>query len=152
MNQLQAIKNKLFPSVDNTVECFLEHFFSDKIYVRQITMPGGAFVKGERHKTSHLNCVARGRVIIYDMKLGKLIAIDATERPVIFESMAGVSKTLYIHEETVWQTIHENPYDCRNVPELEELLVDPLTEAEREMPELAGFSHLLQQEGQKCLS
>jgi len=151
MNPLQAIKNKLFTKPPESVECFLEHFFSDKIYIRQLTMPGGAFVKGERHKTTHLNCIIKGKVIVYDMVNEKLVALDATYKPIIFESKAGVSKTLYIHQKTIWQTIHENPDNCQNIPTLEKSLVDPLTPEELELPEFTRFSNLMLQEGQKCL-
>lgn len=108
------------------VECFLEHHFSEGIYVRQIFMPGGTFVQGKEHKTRHLNVVIKGKVL---MQQGEdIVSIIA---PATFESEAGVSKLLYIHEDTIWQTIHVNEDNETDVDTLEDRLVrEPMLESE----------------------
>lgn len=106
------------------VECYLEHHFSDGVYVRQIFMPANTFVQGKTHKTRHLNVVIQGKVL---MQHGDdIVSIVA---PATFESDAGVSKLLYIHEDTIWQTIHLNPDDETDIDTLEERLVtEPMLE------------------------
>lgn len=129
------------------VECTLEHFFSDGIYVRQITMPGGAFVKGKVHKTKHLNVVIRGKVLMLDSD-GTINVIHATKHPVTFESEAGVSKLLYIHEETVWQTIHTNEENEEDVTLLEDQLVESYDELDEALmlEEMETFRKLIEGE------
>lgn len=100
------------------VECFLEHHFSDGIYVRQIFMPAGTFVQGKEHKTRHLNVVITGQVL---MKSDD--GIVTIQAPATFESEPGVSKLLYIHSDTIWQTIHVNEADERDIDTLENRLV-----------------------------
>jgi hypothetical protein len=101
------------------VECPLEHRFSPGVYVRQITMPAGAFVIGHKHKTQHLNIVMTGRARV--MMNGIIEEIVA---PCIFESQSGVQKVLLIEEDMVWATVHTNHDDCQDVVKLEEKLID----------------------------
>ncbi len=106
------------------VECKLEHFFSDGIYIRQITMPSGSFIQGCPHKTKHLNVVISGRVLMADTNQAVDAGFLAIQGPCTFESIPGEVKTLYIEEETIWQTIHANDDNERNISILEKRLVD----------------------------
>ena len=83
------------------VECPLKHYFSDGIYVREITMPAGAVIIGKIHKYSHMNIISKGHVTFSDET-----GIRTIKAPYTFRSNAGSKKALYIHEETVWSTIH----------------------------------------------
>lgn len=100
------------------LECPVTHIFSPGIYVREIFMPAGAIIVGYVHKTRHLNVVLTGRATVH--MEGDTREIEA---PMTFESGPGVQKVLLIHEDVLWQTIHHNPKDCRNVRKLEERLV-----------------------------
>lgn len=129
------------------VECLLEHFFSDGVYVRQITMPGGSFVVGKEHLTRHLNVIISGRVLMYDQFTEEIFVIQG---PCTFESEPGVSKTLYIHSDTIWQTVHANVNNEQDTAKLESILVvEPLIE-EDYMPALETFKQLI--ESQPCHS
>lgn len=75
--------------------------FAPGVYVREVTMPEGAFVIGHEHKTEHFNFVLSGRASV--LMEGKVSQIEG---PCIFVSGAGVRKVLYIHEEMRWATIH----------------------------------------------
>jgi hypothetical protein len=89
------------------VEAPLEHHFFDQCYIRGITMPAGTQVIGCKHKTQHANIVTRG---LCDVLIeGRWEKIDARFHPLIFGSNPGVIKSLIIHEETQWLTVHVTP-------------------------------------------
>lgn len=67
-------------------------------------MPKGAYVVGKEHKTRHLNILTHGRITIWTVH-GRL-DLCADKGPVIFESLAGVKKALYIHEDAIFLTAH----------------------------------------------
>lgn len=125
------------------VECTLEHYFSDGVYIRQITMPGGSFVQGAKHLTRHLNVVVSGEVMLFDPDTNEIKVIKG---PCTFESEPGVQKTLYIHSDTVWQTIHVNPDDERDTAKLEGSLVEYPAIGEDYMPLLLTFKQLIEGE------
>lgn len=115
------------------VECPLVHRFAPSIYLREITMPAGTVVIGHEHKTEHFNIILKGhcRVIID----GELQDIKA---PCTFVSAAGAQKMVNVIEETVWQTVHLNPDDERDIETLENRYVNKAdatltTEQERDL-------------------
>lgn len=83
-------------------ECPLRHFFAPGVYLREITMPAGAYVIGKIHKTEHFNLIERGCVAL----IQEDGSVKELRAPYVFVSQAGVQKVLYIKEETVWRTIH----------------------------------------------
>lgn len=102
-----AYKEKLAVLVREMSKCPqvpmpLKHYFAPGIYVREIHMPAGTYVIGKIHKTQHFNIIQRGRL--------SLVNEDGTATevcgPTTFVSGAGVQKAMYIHEDTVWSTIH----------------------------------------------
>lgn len=97
------------------IKCPLQHYFAPGVYVREITMPKGAVITGAIHKYTHMNIVSTGIVTFTDEH--GVRKIDASERPVTFMSNAGSKKALYIHEDTVWTTIH--PTDETDIDKLE---------------------------------
>ena len=104
------------------VECPLKHYFAPHVYVREIFMPAGSIVIGKIHKTEHFNIIQKGKVT--------LVKEDGThetmEAPLTFISKAGVQKALYIHEDTVWSTIHIT--ENRDLESLEAELIEPSPE------------------------
>lgn len=86
------------------VECQLKHTFAPGMYAREITLPADTFIVGKIHKHAHLNIVTRGRVTVVT-EFGRR-EIHVTGAPVTFQSEAGAKRALYVHEETVWITIH----------------------------------------------
>ena len=81
-------------------------------------MPAGSVIVGKKHRTEHLNIIQRGKVALAGPD-GPIIL----EGPVTFTSHAGVQKTLYIMEETVWSTIHVT--ELRDLESLERELIEP---------------------------
>lgn len=84
----------------------LKETFAPGIYMREIFLPAGHFIVGEKHRTRHLNTLLTGRVLA--MLDGVL---ELFEAPCTFESEAGVSKRLFILQDCRWQTYHANPDD-----------------------------------------
>lgn len=96
----------------------LRHIFAPGVYLREITMPAGWAFLGERHLTRHANIVSQGRV---SFRAGG--AVQTVEAPYTFVSEPGVQKMLYIHEKTVWTTVH--PTTETDIDRLEALLIAP---------------------------
>lgn len=97
---------------------FLKHHFAPGIYVREIWMPSGPLILGQRHLTDHLNIITQGKVLV--RAEGELRLIHAIGPvPVTFRSGAGVRKALFILEDTTWMTVHINVDDCEDILTLE---------------------------------
>ena len=99
-------------------ECPLKHFFAPGVYIREIFMAAGLVVIGKIHKTEHFNIIQKGKVSIISEDETKVL-----EGPCTFISKAGVQKVLYIHEDTVWSTIHLT--EERDLDRLEAALIEP---------------------------
>ncbi len=102
------------------VEMPVTHRFQPGVYLREIFMPAGTLVLGHVHKHRHFNIVVSGRAEV-SMNGAEPQLIQAGD---VFESGAGVQKWLNIMEDMRWITVHANPDDCRDVPTLEERIVD----------------------------
>ena len=83
--------------------CPVTNYFSDGVYLREITMPAGAVILGHRHTTRHMNIISKGSCNLKDLDTGEIVTLTA---PYTFESLPGVRKLLYIIEECVWTTVH----------------------------------------------
>lgn len=101
------------------VECPLQHYFAPGVYIREIFMPAGSIVIGKIHKTEHFNIIQRGAVSL----IGEDGSRQVLRGPHTFVSKAGVQKVLYIHEDTVWSTVHLT--DERDLDKLEAMLIEP---------------------------
>ena len=115
-SELQKVEEYMLHN--SNVTCTTKHTFSEGVYVREITMPGGSFILGAIHNTKHLNIISKGACILIDPDTGELTDIVA---PCTFESDVGVQKLLYIVEECVWSTIHIT--EETDITKLEEELV-----------------------------
>ena len=79
----------------------LEHSFGDGLYIRKITMPAGMLVTSKIHKKAHPYFVMQGDVSV--MTEEGAVRIKA---PYAGMTMPGTKRILFIHEETVWITVH----------------------------------------------
>lgn len=93
------------------------HRFGPGVYIREGFMPAGALVIGHTHKTSHMNVMLQGRVLILKGD-GSVTELSA---PMSFVSQPG-RKMAYVLEDTIWQNIHAT--DCTDVSQLEEMLLE----------------------------
>ena len=111
------------------VDCPLKHNFAPGMYAREILLPADTLIVGKIHKHAHLNIVTRGRCTVVT-EFGRK-EIDATHGPVTFTSDAGAKRALYVHEETVWTTIHA--VQSTDLAEIERDIIAP------DYPELDAF-------------
>jgi hypothetical protein len=103
------------------IDCPLKHTFAPGMYAREILLPADTFIVGKIHKHAHLNIVTRGRCTVVT-EFGRR-EIDATNGPVTFTSDAGAKRALYVHEETVWTTIHA--VQSTDLAEIEREIIAP---------------------------
>lgn len=81
-------------------------------------MPSGSIVIGKIHKTEHFNIIQRGCVSLISENGER----EVKRGPTTFVSGVGVQKVLYIHEDTVWSTVHVT--DERDLEKLETQLIE----------------------------
>lgn len=113
-----------------SVELPLRHFFADGVYVREIFMPAGAVVVGHIHKHEHVAIMLKGDISIYDET-----GLQRMKGPHTFISKAGIKRALYIHEDTLFTTIHRlRDPDERDLDELKkEYVTETIQEYEEFM-------------------
>ena len=113
--EVDALEKQLLQ--EPQVECPLVHRFAPGLYAREVTMPAGTFIIGQRHKTSHFNVILSGKakVMVGEHEVKILRAGD------VLVSEAGIRKVLLILEEMRWMTIH--PTSETDISRLEDELV-----------------------------
>lgn len=82
-------------------DCSVVHRFGPGVYIRELTVQGGAYVIGHHHRDAHLNQLLSGSVTIF-MEDGSRMELQA---PACFVAPPG-RKLAYVHETMVWQNIY----------------------------------------------
>lgn len=115
------------------VKCKLKHIFLHGMYIREITMPKGTMIVSKVHNTSHPYFVSEGILDVFNTMEEEPIRIVA---PYWGITEPNTRRVLYIHETTVWKTIHpldfitgnENRLSkaekCKLVAEIEDMIID----------------------------
>jgi hypothetical protein len=135
---IEAGKNKLTPellrkSISDIEQRMLEvpeeqklaletrHHFADLVYCRTVFMKAGSLITGRIHAVEHVVVISQGRASVVCEERGsqELVA------PMIFVSRAGVKRILFIHEDMIFTTVHQNPENLRDLDELEKKLILP---------------------------
>lgn len=104
--------------------CPLKHTFVDGAYVREITMPKGLLLTSKIHKVKHPYFIMKGEVSVFNSEEGKAVRIKA---PYSGITPAGTKRILYIHEETVWTTVHVT--EKTDLKEIEKEIILPSYDA-----------------------
>lgn len=121
------------------VDLPLVHRFTPGMYIREIHMPAGTLVTSAMHKTEHPFILSKGSVLVW--KPGeKPVRLTAPHTGI---TTAGTQRLLYIEEEAVWVTVHNNPTDTQDIEEIDKRLVA------RDTNQLTILS---EEELRKCLS
>ena len=94
----------------------LHHSFGEGIYVREIFMPAGKLVISKIHKKAHPYFVLKGVLSVLTEEGPKLI-----RAPYYGMTPAGTKRVLYIHEDTVWITVHAT--DETDIEKIEEEII-----------------------------
>ncbi len=102
---------------ENDAEQFpLKHTFVDGAYVREIFMPAGSLLTSKIHKVRHPFFVLRGCCsVLTDKGVQKITA------PYYGITEPGTKRVLYIHEDTVWVTVHVT--DSQDLEVIEEQII-----------------------------
>ena len=98
--------------------CPLKHTFGDGCYIREITMPRGMLIVSKIHKEKHPYFILKGKVsVLTDEGVVKLQAPYSGMTP------PGTKRILYIHEDTIWTTVHMNPDNEKDLKKIEERII-----------------------------
>lgn len=101
------------------VECPVVHHFGPGIYIREVTLPAGAFAIGHAQRHEHLNIMLTGSVAV----LGDDGEVKVLRAPMIFVGQPG-RKVGLILETCIWQNVYPNPDNERDVDALEAKWLD----------------------------
>lgn len=106
-------------------DCFpLEHFFTDGIYSRKITIPQGVTLIGKIHKHEHPIFLISGHLLLRtesgDFNL---------HGPQFLISKPGEQRIAYAVTEIEWITVHANPTGTRDLEKLEKQIIAPSFES-----------------------
>lgn len=110
------LKNYFNGTEQAAKELPLEHFICNKTYVRQITLPKDTILTGKVHNFDHTSILSKGDVTIMTDE-----GVTRIKAPATWISKAGTKRLIYVHEETIWSTIHQSEHTL--VEDLEKELV-----------------------------
>jgi hypothetical protein len=96
--------------------CPLKHTFVDGAYVREIFMPKGLLIVSKLHKITHPYFILKGDVSV--LTENGAVRIKA---PYSGITKAGTKRILYIHEDTIWVTVHVTKET--NIDKIEEEII-----------------------------
>lgn len=105
--EIQEIGEEIFP---------LNHRFTPKMYIREITMPKGAVITSKTHKYEHPFVVSKGHCMVFQEDGGW----REIKAPYTGITKSGTRRLLVILEETIWTTFHVT--DLTDICELETTL------------------------------
>lgn len=106
-------------AVEGQADCPLKHTFTPGLYAREIFVPAGTIVVTKIHKHEHPVFILRGDCTVYSND-GTLKRVTA---PCMLVTPAGTKRAVYVHEDTVWVTVHANPDNETDLENLESLLI-----------------------------
>lgn len=130
-DEIRELISRVEKAMENgiQIEIPIEHHFSHKVYAREMRVPKGTMLVGKIHRFENLNILSSGEVTV--------ISIDGAKRvkaPFTFVGSPGSKRLFYMHEDTVWTTIHgteetdlekiENKFIAKNYEELNELTTE----------------------------
>lgn len=116
LNSLEA-KIKACPETIKHLDVM--HHFTNGIYARTALMKAGDLIVGKIHKKEHLVVVSAGKAKVVSEEFGSKDIVA----PQIFKSPPGVKRALFIIEDMVWTTVHENPSNTEDLSVLEAELI-----------------------------
>ena len=93
----------------------LEHEFVPGIYLRRMILNKGTSIVSAIHKRDHVWFLLSGYITISTKN-----KIETFEAPYIGFSKAGTQRAIYAHELSVFQNVFQNPFELKNLDELED--------------------------------
>lgn len=125
------LKNYFEGSEQTAKELPLEHFICNKTYTRQITLPKDIILTGKVHNFDHTSILSKGDVTVMTDE-----GVTRIKAPATWISKAGTKRLIYVHEETIWATIHQSEHTI--VEDLEKQLVHESDLSWIDKPKLLG--------------
>ena len=127
-------------------DCFpLKHTFADGMYIREIRVPAGNLIVTKIHKLTHPFFLLQGDCSILTEE-----GVKRIKAPYSGITPAGTKRIIYVHEDTIWTTVHatkeielykiENEIIAKTYKEMG-------IEVEERLPELINFIKDVSQEG-----
>lgn len=98
-------------------ECPVAHYFGPGIYVREVTLPAGAYCLGHAQRNAQLNIMLTGSVAM----VGEDGGVSVLKAPMMYVGKPG-RKIGYVLEKCVWQNIYAT--EETNIETLEEMIVE----------------------------
>ena len=95
----------------------VEHFHIPGVYVRKIFMPAGSVVTSRVHRNDNITLIICGSCVVYQN--GERWHFQAGD---VFETKAGTKRALYMVEDCMWATVHNNPQGVTDPDEILEFL------------------------------
>lgn len=96
--------------------CPLKHTFVDGAYVREIFMPKGTLLTSKIHKICHPYFVMKGDCSVLTDE--GIIRIKAPYHGI---TQPGTKRILYMHEDTIWLTVHVTKH--KDLEKIEEEII-----------------------------
>lgn len=118
LDKILALEAVMHGMVDRQIEFPITHHFAPGVYMREMFIPKGATLTGKIHKTEHLNILSQGELSVWTE--GGMKRLKAST---VIKSQPGIKRAGHAHEDSVWITVHHNPSDSQNIPEIEDRLV-----------------------------
>ena len=88
------------------------HHFTEGCYARELFLAKGTVVTGKIHKHAHFNVILKGHCTV-----STPYGTSTYTAPAFFTSRPDTKRAVYVHEDTVWITIH--PTEKTEVSEVE---------------------------------
>lgn len=99
--KLKKVPNVLVGHEADEATCPLKHTFVDGAYIREIFMPKDTLLTSKIHKIKHPYFIMSG-----DVSIATEEGIKRIKAPYCGVTTAGTKRLLYMHEDTVWITVH----------------------------------------------
>lgn len=120
-HSIQALEDTMLEMPQLAIEPV--HYFAKGLYAREITIPAGTVLSGKIHKEEQINILSKGLITVVTEDGGEQLL----RAPCTIVSKPGTKRIAYVHEETVWTTIHAT--DETDLEKLEQDLIAPSFEA-----------------------
>jgi hypothetical protein len=95
-------------------DCPLQHNFPDGLYTRELFMPAGSVITSLVHRFDNPFFILKGKVTVLSENEGRVTYIG----PCYGITKPGTRRLLLVHEDTIWVTVHPNPENIKDAPEL----------------------------------
>lgn len=123
MVNIPAIRSDIIAAVEqmDRVICPTSHYHADGIYVREIMIPAGTVIIGHSHWTRHVCTLIQGILVFYKEEEPPQMVTG----PMTFVAEPG-HKIALAATDVIFQNVHPNPDNIRDLDQLEEIFVEKL--------------------------